>query len=404
VSFFRDRLEAFPRLADYRLAKAAGYWPYYKTVESASRPRFTIEGQDYINFGSNNYLSLSYHPKVIEAAQVATRRYGTGVTGSRLLNGTLDLHRTLEAELAEFYDREAALVFSTGYVANVSTISGLLNRHDYVVLDKDAHNSLLTGANLSGATMKRFGHNDLERLAKILGQLPEAPGKAVVVDGVYSMGGDTAPLAEMVELCRSFTNTFLLDDEAHGLGVLGARGRGAAEHHGVLADVDLVTITFSKTLGSCGGALIGSADAIELLMLDADPLIFTASNTPGSIAAALEALRLLRDNPDMTTRLRDNVGRFVGLLTERGVPVNPAESAIITIPLRQRDEVSAVVLARELLEAGVFVNPVVAPAVPRGLGLIRLSLMLEHTPALLEEAAESIYKVLNDNDQLPDGV
>jgi 8-amino-7-oxononanoate synthase len=170
----------------------------------------------------------------------------------------------------------------------------------------------------------------------------------------------------------------------------------------VLDTVDLVTITFSKTLGSCGGALIGSADAIELLTLDADPLIFTASNTPGSVAAALEALRILRGAPDMTDRLRDNVDRFVGLLTERGVPVNPPESAIITIPLRQRDEVSAVVLARELLDAGVFVNPVVAPAVPRGLGLIRLSLMLEHTPALLEEAAETIYKVLNDADQLPD--
>jgi 8-amino-7-oxononanoate synthase len=404
VSFFRDRLEAFPRLADYRLAKAAGYWPYYKTVESASRPRFTIEGQDYINFGSNNYLSLSYHPMVIEAAQVATRRYGTGVTGSRLLNGTLDLHRTLEAELAEFYEREAALVFSTGYVANVSTISGLLNRHDYVVLDKDAHNSLLTGAQLSGATMKRFGHNDIVRLGKILDELPPEPGKAVIVDGVYSMGGDTAPLPAMVELCRAHPNAFLLDDEAHGLGVLGVRGRGAAEHLGVLADVDLITITFSKTLGSCGGALIGSADAIELLTLDADPLIFTASNTPGSVAAALAALRILRDAPEITDLLRDNVTRFVGLLTERGVPVNPAESAIITIPLRQRDEVSAVVLARELLEAGVFVNPVVAPAVPRGLGLIRLSLMLDHTPALLEEAAESIFKVLNDNDQLPDGV
>ena len=402
MSFFRDRLEAYPRLADYRLAKEAGYWPYYKTVESASMPRFTIEGGDYINFGSNNYLSLSYHPKVIEAAQEATRRYGTGVTGSRLLNGTLDLHRTLEAELAEFYEREAALVFSTGYVANISTISGLLNRHDYVVLDKDAHNSLLTGAQLSGATMKRFGHNDVERLTRILDDLPAEPGKAVIVDGVYSMGGDTAPLAELVELCRRYPNTFLLDDEAHGLGVLGARGRGAAEQHGVLDTVDLVTITFSKTLGSCGGALIGSADAIERLTLDADPLIFTASNTPGSVAAALEALRILRAAPEMTAQLRDNVDRFVGLLTERGVPVNPPESAIITIPLRQRDEVSAVVLARELLDAGVFVNPVVAPAVPRGLGLIRLSLMLEHTPALLEEAAESIYKVLNDADQLPE--
>jgi 8-amino-7-oxononanoate synthase len=402
VSFFRDRLEAYPRLADYRLAKEAGSWPYYKTVESASMPRFTIEGNDYINFGSNNYLSLSYHPKVIEAAQEATRKYGTGVTGSRLLNGTLDLHRTLEAELADFYEREAALVFSTGYVTNVSTISGILNRHDFVVLDKDAHNSLLTGAQLSGATMKRFGHNDVARLTKILDELPAEPGKAVIVDGVYSMGGDTAPLAEMVELCRRYANTFLLDDEAHGLGVLGARGRGAAEHHGVLDTVDLVTITFSKTLGSCGGALVGSADAIELLTLDADPLIFTASNTPGSVAAALAALHILRDTPEMTARLRGNVQRLVGLLTDRGVPVNPPESAIITIPLRQRDEVSAVVLARELLDAGVFVNPVVAPAVARGLGLIRLSLMLDHTPALLEEAAETIYKVLNDADQLPE--
>jgi 8-amino-7-oxononanoate synthase len=402
MSFFERRLEAFPRLADYRLAKEAGYWPYYKTVESASMPRFRIEGHEYINFGSNNYLSLSYHPEVIEAAHRATTKYGTGVTGSRLLNGTLDLHREFEAELADFFGREAALVFSTGYVANVSTISGLLHRHDYVVLDKDAHNSLLTGAQLSGATMKRFGHNDVDRLAAILCDLPAAAGKGVVVDGVYSMGGDTAPLQEMVEVCRGFENTFLLDDEAHGLGVLGERGRGAAEHHGVLDDVDLVTITFSKTLGSCGGALVGSAAAIELLTLDSDPLIFTASNTPGSLAAALAALRMLRREPDMTQRLRTNVDLFVDLLTERGVPVNQPESAIITIPLRQRDEVSAVMLARELLDAGVFVNPVVAPAVSRGLGLIRLSLMLDHTPAMLEEAAEVMLKVLSDNDQLPE--
>jgi 8-amino-7-oxononanoate synthase len=403
MSFFQQRLEAFPRIADYRLAKAAGYWPYYKTVESASMPRFTIEGNEYINFGSNNYLSLSYHPEVIEAANRATSKYGTGVTGSRLLNGTLDLHRELEAELADFYGREAALVFSTGYVANVSTISGILHRHDYVVLDKDVHNSLLTGAQLSGATMKRFGHNDLDRLGQILAELPVEPGKGVIVDGVYSMGGDTAPLDELVALCREHPNTFLMDDEAHGLGVLGDRGRGAAEHQGVIDDVDLVTITFSKTLGSCGGALVGSADAIELLTLDSDPLIFTASNTPGSLAAALAALRLLRNDPTMPPRLRDNVQRFVDLLTDRGVPVNPAASAIITIPLRQRDEVSAVMLARELLDEGVFVNPVVAPAVARGLGLIRLSLMLEHTPAMLEEAAEVVLKVMNDNGQLPDG-
>jgi len=402
MSFFRRRLEAFPRIDEYRLAKHVGYWPYYKTVESASKPRFTIEVHEYINFGSNNYLSLSYHPKVIEAARAATTKYGTGVTGSRFLNGTLDLHRRLENELADFYEAEGALVFSTGYVANISTISGILNRHDYAVLDKDAHNSLLTGAQLSGATLKRFSHNNLAQLGRILADLPDEPGKGVVVDGVYSMGGDTAPLDRMVELCHRHPNTFLLDDEAHGLGVLGEKGRGAAEQYGVLDTVDLITITFSKTLGSCGGALIGSADAIELLTLDADPLIFTASNTPGSVAAALEALRILRDAPEMAAQLRSNVGLFISLLTGRGVPVNPAESAIITIPLRRRDEISAVVLARELLDVGVFVNPVVAPAVSGGLGLIRLSLMLDHTPELLDEAAEAIFKVLSDSDQLPE--
>ncbi len=337
MSFFQRRLEAFPRLADYRLAKAAGYWPYYKTVESASRPRFMIEGNEYINFGSNNYLSLSYHPDVIEAAQRATSKYGTGVTGSRLLNGTLDLHRELESELAAFYGREAALVFSTGYVANVSTISGLLHRHDYVILDKDAHNSLLTGAQLSGATMKRFGHNDLDRLAKILGELPADAGKGVIVDGVYSMGGDTAPLRELHTLCGEHPNTFLLDDEAHGLGVLGERGRGAAEHHGVVSDVDLITITFSKTLGSCGGALVGSADAIELLTLDSDPLIFTASNTPGSLAAALSRIARARERSrDAATAAR-----------QRRSVRRPAHRARRTgEPARERDHHHSAAVAR----------------------------------------------------------
>ena len=357
MTFFHDRLEAFPRLADYRLAKAAGYWPYYKTVESASRPRIRIEGQDYINFGSNNYLSLSYHPQVIEAAQAATTKYGTGVTGSRLLNGTLDLHRTLEAELADFYGREAALVLSTGYVANVSTIAGLLARHDFAVLDKDAHNSLLTGVQLSGSTMKRFGHNDADKLAAILAGLPAEAGKGVIVDGVYSMGGDTAPLDRMVEIVGAHPNAFLLSDEAHGLGVLGELGRGAVEHYDVLDTVDLITVTFSKTLGSCGGAVIGSAEAIELITLDSDTFIFTASNTPGSVAAALAGIRILRDDPTMPTRLRANVDMFVALLTERGHPGerarerdhhHPAPSARRAVRRRARTRVAGGRGVREL--------------------------------------------------------
>jgi len=403
MSYFSDRLDAFPRIEPYRMAKEAGYWPYYKTVESASTPRIVIEGHECINFGSNNYLSLSYHPKVIEATIEATKWFGSGVTGSRLLNGTLTLHRELEAELAEFYGRKAALVFATGYVANMSAIAGYLGRKDVAVVDKEIHNSLLTGVKLSGASMKRFRHNDLDHLEKVLASLPDDAGKGIIVDGVYSMGGDTAPLDRMVEICRRFPNTFVLDDEAHGIGVLGELGRGAAEQYGVLDDVDIITITFSKTLGSCGGALIGSAEAIELMTLTSDTLIFTASNTPGSVAAALAALRILRAEPDRPARLRGNVAEFLGMLNVRGVPTNPAESAIVTIPLRTPDEVSTVLVALDLLDHGVFVNPVIPPAVTREMGLIRLSLMVDHDASILEEAADTISKVMGDHDQLPEG-
>ena len=400
MTFFEDRLRAYPRYELYRLGVDTDLYPYYRPVESASRPRLTVDGREVINFGSNNYLSLSYHPRVIEAAIAATRRFGTGVTGSRLLNGTLTLHQELEAELADFYDAPACLVFSTGYVANACAIAGFLDRHGAAIVDKEAHNSLLSGVRLSGARMRRFRHNDMDHLAGVLASLSADQAKGVIVDGVYSMGGDTAPLAELVALCRATPNTFLLDDEAHGLGVLGAQGRGALEAHGVLKDVDLVTVTFSKTLGSCGGAVLGPRDAIELLQLTAEPFIFTASNTPGSVAAALEALHVLREEPDRPARLRDNVTLFLGLLAERGVPTNPADSAIVTIPLRRGDEVSVATVFRDLFAEGVFVNPVIPPAVAGEAGLIRLSLMVDHDGAMLEEASEALYKVITEHDQL----
>ena len=401
MSFFSERLDAFPRIEPYRMAVEAGYWPYYKSVESASTPRLTVEGREVINFGSNNYLSLSYHPTVIEATIAATRHFGSGVTGSRLLNGTLSLHRELEAELADFYGTEDALVFATGYVANLSAIAGFLTRKDYAVVDKEIHNSLLTGVRLSGATMKRFRHNDVAHLEKVLASLPPEAGKGLIVDGVYSMGGDTAPLDELLALCRATPNTFLLDDEAHGLGVLGARGLGACEQYGVLDDIDLVTVTFSKTLGSCGGALMGPKDAIDLLKITSDTLIFTASNTPGSVAGALAALRVLRAEPERVAQLATRVQTFLGMLETRGVPTNPAESAIVTIPLRKFDEVSTVLLALDLLDEGVFVNPVIPPAVTKEMGLVRLSLMVDHDDLLLEEAADILAKVLREHDQLP---
>jgi 8-amino-7-oxononanoate synthase len=249
--------------------------------------------------------------------------------------------------------------------------------------------------------MKRFRHNDLEHLEKVLASLPTDAGKGIILDGVYSMGGDTAPLDRIVALAARHPNTFVLDDEAHGIGVLGDRGRGALEQYGVLDEIDLVTITFSKTLGSCGGALMGSREAIELLTLTSDTLIFTASNTPGSVAAALAALRILRSEPDRPARLRANVATFLSMLHERGVPTNPVESAIVTIPLQRFDEVSTVLLALDLLDKGVFVNPVIPPAVTKEMGLIRLSLMVDHDAPLLEEAADTLGKVLADHDQLP---
>ncbi|GMU79449.1 MAG: 8-amino-7-oxononanoate synthase [Acidimicrobiia bacterium] len=402
MSVFRERLEAFPRIEPYRLAKAEQLWPYYKTVESAATPRITIEGREVINFGSNNYLSLSYHPDVVAAAQAATARFGTGVTGSRLLNGTLPLHRDLEAELADFYGAEAALVFPTGYVANLCGISGFLGRSDLAIVDKEAHNSLVTAVRLSGARLKRFRHNDAEQLAAILAEADDESVKGVVVDGVYSMRGDTAPLPEIVDAVRRTPNAFLFDDEAHGLGVIGGLGRGAAEHTGVLDRVDVTTVTFSKALGSCGGAVIGSREAIELLTITSEPFIFTASNVPASMAAALAALRILREEPDRPARLQHNVAHLVGALHERGIRTNPVESAIVTVPLKRHDDISTVFTFRDLLELGIFCNPVIPPASHGNAGLLRLSLMVDHDPDLLDDAADILCKVLTDGDQLLD--
>jgi 8-amino-7-oxononanoate synthase len=402
MSLFRDRLEAFPRIEPYRFARAEQLWPYYKTVETAATPKFVIEGREVINFGSNNYLSLSYDPRVIEAAQAATALYGTGVTGSRLLNGTLPLHHALETELADFYGYEAALVFSTGYVANLCGISGFLGRSDYAVVDKEAHNSLVTAIRLSGAHLKRFRHNDADQLAAVLAELPEDAAKGVIVDGVYSMRGDTAPLPQIVESVRATPNAFVFDDEAHGLGVLGPNGRGAGELFDLLDRIDITTITFSKALGSCGGAVLGSAEAIELLTITAEPFIFTASNVPASLAAALAALRILRAEPDRPARLLGNVAHLIGALTERGVRCNPAESAIVTIPLKHHDDLSTVFTFRDLFELGVFCNPVIPPASHGNAGLLRLSLMVDHDADLLDEAADIICKVLTDGDQLLD--
>lgn len=380
----------------------AGLYPYFRTVQSAATSEITVEGERRVNLASNNYLSLSYHPRVIEATIAATRKYGAGIGGSRFLNGTLDLHEEFEDELRDFYGRDGALVVTTGYGSNLALLSGLLGKDDIAVVDDEAHNSLHSGLRLSGATIERFRHNDLDHLAEVLASIPDGVGKVVIVDGVYSMAGDLAPLTAIVDLCHRTPNTLSVIDEAHGLGVVGGRGLGAVELFDVVGEVDFITLTFSKSLGSCGGAIVGSGELIDALKLTArmNPFIFTASNTPGSVAAALESLHILREHPELVVKLSDNVSLFEQALTEHGVPVTATESAILTIPLYRGDDLSTVDAGAKLLNAGLYCNAVLYPAVEADHGLLRFSLMADHTESQLEFAADTIARTLSDLGQL----
>lgn len=389
-------------LLDYVVAE--GLYPYFRTVQSAATSEVTVEGQRRVNLASNNYLSLSNDQRVIDATIEATVRYGTGIGGSRFLNGTLDLHLELEEELREFYGRDGALVTTTGYVSNVALLAGLLDKNDIAVVDDEAHNSIQVGLRLSGARIERFAHNDIDALTELLNSLPADAGKVVVVDGIYSMAGDLAPLPEILELCRNTPNTLSVVDEAHGLGVVGDQGLGAVEFFDLIADADFITLTFSKSLASCGGAIVGRGDLLEVMRKTAlmNPFIFTASNTPGSVAAALAALRILRAEPERVARLRSRVLEFELALEAHGVPFEPTPSAILTIPLRVGDDLSTLIAGSQLLNAGLYCNTVLFPAVSAGHGLLRFSLMADHTDAQLHFSADTIARTLGDLQQLGD--
>lgn len=398
----KSRILGSERIEIARAAIAEGLYPYFRTVQSAATSEITVEGERRVNLASNNYLSLSSDPRVIEAMVDATRTYGTGVGGSRFLNGTLDLHGELEQDLRSFYGRDGALVVTTGYGANLALLGGLLDKDDVAVVDDEAHNSIQTGLRLSGARIERFRHSDTGHLAEILAGLPEHLGKVVVVDGVYSMAGDLAPLPEILRLCSATPNTISVVDEAHGLGVVGARGLGSVEHFAAVQAADFITVTFSKSLGSCGGAVIGSHDVLEVLRLTGqmNALVFTASNTPGSVAAARAALGILAGEPELVDRLRSVIATFQSALAASGVPFAPTESAILTIPLRQGDDLSTCYAGARLLNAGLYCNSVVFPAVAAGDGMLRFSLMASHTTDQLAFAADTIARTLRDLDQL----
>jgi 8-amino-7-oxononanoate synthase len=342
--------------------------------------------------GSNNYLGLTTDPRVRQAAIDAVHRYGTSVTGSRFLNGTLELHLELDRRLAKFVGKEAALVFSTGYQTNVGTITALMGKNDYVIIDKDDHASIVDGCVMSRGEMKRFKHNDVSSLDKVLADLPEAAGKLVVVDGVYSMGGDIAPLPEVVEICKRHGARIMVDD-AHGIGVTGM-GRGTAWHFGLTDQVDLIMGTFSKSFASIGGFIAGDKEVIHYIKHNARSLIFSAALPAPQAAAALAALDIMENEPEIVQRMWDNAEYMRAGLKRIGY--NTGNSNTPIIPVMIGDDFRTVMAWHALIDQGVYTNPVVPPGVPMGCGLLRTSYMATHTFEHLDRALHG-FEVVGEN-------
>jgi len=393
------------RVALMRATRDAGLLPYFREVESQALPIVEMEGRPRIMLGSNNYLGLTGDERVMQGAQDALRRYGTGLTGSRLLNGTTALHLELERELAEFMGTDDAIVFTTGQQTNLGTLGTLLGPGDTVVVDSGDHASLLDGAILSRAKLRAFRHNRIDKLERTLARAAtDGGGVMVVVDGVFSMEGDIAPLREIAELSRRF-GARLMVDEAHGVGVLGARGAGTAELLGVEDQVDLRMGTFSKSLASCGGFLAGPADVLEYLRIQSRAFLFTASGVPAAVGAALAALRVIRSDEGrlLLARVLENARHLnrglhdLGFSVVEPSPVRTAAgtAALITpiVPVRVGDDWKAAVLWRALYDEGVFTNVAVHPAVPPGGALLRTSVMATHDAAVLDRALDCFERV-----------
>lgn len=386
-------MDVFQKCDEYQLARevrAAGVYPYYRTISSAQDPVVTIDGQKIIMLGSNNYLGLTNHPEVKKAASEALTRYGTGCAGSRLLNGTLDIHVELERRLAEFMGREAALSFSTGYQVNVGVLSCLLDRHDVVFLDQLDHASLLDGARLGYAKAFKFKHNDMDDLAGKLARAPEGKGRLVVVDGVFSMEGDVTDLPRLVELAGQHGARVMVDD-AHGIGVFGAKGRGVCEHFGLEDDVDLVMGTFSKSLAAIGGFITGDERVVDYIRHHARAEIFSAAPPPASAAAVIKALEIIEREPERREQLWETTHYMKREL--EGLGFDTGESASPVIPMVVGDDLTCFTMVKRLQDEGVFANPVITPAVPPGRAMIRTSYMATHRREHLDRSLEAFGKV-----------
>ena len=385
---------------DYKIAKIAGLYPYFRPIEAShGSTEVEMEGRRVLMVGSNNYLGLSSDPRVKEAAISATKKFGTTCSGSRLLNGTLSLHEELEAKLAKFLNRESALVVSTGFQTNTAAMASLLGRHDLAFSDRQNHASLVDGIRLSFGTDKRYRHNDLDHLEQQLASSNPDAAKIIVTDGVFSMEGDLCNLPRIVELAQKYRARILLDD-AHGIGVLGANGRGTPEYFGLEAQVDLQMGTFSKSFASLGGVIAGPFEVINFIRHKARSLIFSASMTPASVAAALKSLEIIEAEPERRVRLLDIAEKMHNGL--RAMGYDTGISATPVVPVLVGDQVKCFRFWKALFEAGVFANPVIPPAVEPGHALIRTSYMATHTDEQLERVLAIFQKVGRKLGIIPD--
>lgn len=374
-------------------AKASGTYPYFIPLDRNEGTEVVYQDRRIIMCGSNNYLGLTTHPKVREAAIEAIKKYGTSCTGSRFLNGNMSIIEELEEKLAKWVGKEATLVFSTGMQVNLGTISSIVGKRDIVILDKEDHASIVDGAFLSGGKIERFRHNDIPHLERVLQSLPEEPGKLLIVDGLFSMEGDIAKLPEIIPLCKKY-NVRLMVDDAHAMGVLGG-GRGTGAHFGMTEDVDLIMSTFSKSFASIGGFIAGDTDIIEYIQHHARSLIFSASIPPANTATVLAALEVMHDEPELVEQLTKNAEFMRAGFSRLGFDTGQSESPII--PIIIGDDALTFKVWRELFDNGVFVNPVISPATAPGRQLLRTSYMATHTEPQLVKVLEVFEKVGREN-------
>ena len=386
-------MDVFQKCFDFKDADAvrdSGFYPYFRMIGSGQDPVVTMNGQRVIMLGSNNYLGLTNHPEIKLAAAVALEDYGTGTAGSRFLNGTLDIHVELEEKLARFMQRDAALTFSTGFQVNLGVIASLVARNDVVILDNLDHACILDGARLSFGRVLKYPHNDMDALEERLRSVEDDRSKMIVVDGVFSMEGDLANLPRIAELKKKFDARLMVDD-AHGIGVMGEHGRGTMEHFGLEDEADLVMGTFSKSLATVGGFVVGDSKVIDFIKHNARSLMFSAAPPPASVASVIKALEIIEREPERRQRLWENTDYMKREFSTMGY--DTGDSASPVIPLVVGEDMAAFKMTIRLQEEGVFANPVVSPAVPVGRAMMRTSYMATHTRDHLDRSLDAFRRV-----------